>query len=134
MDITSEIIMHDIQSETDIKELIDKFYIKVIADPFIGHIFTDIVSLSWEKHIPVMNSFWCSILLGTNSYSGNPMAKHIELDHKVKLTRNHFDRWLELWESTIDENFGGSVANEAKSRAVAIAAIMQSKIARHALL
>ena len=126
--------MRDIKSETDVKELIDKFYTKVIADPSIGYIFTDVIFLSWEKHIPIMNSFWCSVLLGTNSYSGNPMIKHIELDHKVKLTRVHFDTWLQLWETTINENFSGSVANEAKTRAITIAATIQSKIAQHAML
>jgi truncated hemoglobin YjbI len=38
--------MHDIESKTDIEILIDKFYEKVLTDPIIGFIFTDIVALS----------------------------------------------------------------------------------------
>jgi hemoglobin len=122
--------MRDIQSEEDIKILIDKFYTKVVADPVIGYIFTEVIALSWKKHIPIMNSFWCSILLGSNTYMGNPMIKHFELNDKIPLTENHFNRWLQLWSATIDENFAGEKAEEAKTRARNIAGIMQHKIAQ----
>lgn len=118
----------DITTELDIKNLIDKFYTKVLVDPTIGFIFTDVVLLSWEKHIPIMNAFWGSILLGTNTYHGNPMAKHIELDQKTKLTEVHFNKWLELWEATVYELFNGVKANEAVLRAKNIARLMQHKI------
>lgn len=117
--------MEDIISEADIKDLIDSFYKKVIVDPVIGTFFTDVVRLSWEEHIPIMNNFWGSILLGTNAYHGNPMIKHIELDIKKNLTGVHFDRWLTLWESTVREHYSGLTADEAVNRAKNIAALMQ---------
>jgi len=83
--------MTDISTRAHIEILIDEFYKKVIADPVIGFIFTDVVKLSWEKHIPVMYSFWESMLLGENTYKGNPMVKHIELDKLVTLTPEHFN-------------------------------------------
>jgi len=49
--------MNDISTEADIKLLIDEFYKKVIDDSTIGFIFTEVVQLSWEHHIPVMYSF-----------------------------------------------------------------------------
>jgi len=118
----------DITSEEDIQKLIDKFYTKVLADPVIGFIFTEVISLSWEKHIPIMNAFWSSILLGKHTYSGNPMQKHIELNRIAPLTKVHFDKWLELWENTVYENFTGVKADESVSRAKNIAALMQYKI------
>ena len=33
----------------------------------------------------------------------------------------HFDRWLELFLETVDENFSGPKAEEAKGRALSIA-------------
>ncbi|MBL7892859.1 MAG: group III truncated hemoglobin [Bacteroidia bacterium] len=119
---------HDILTEADIKLLIDAFYKRVIADPIIGFIFTDVVALSWEKHIPIMNSFWSSVLLGKNTYSGNPMIKHIDLDKKIMLKKEHFDKWLQLWENTVQENFTGENASEAISRAKNIASLIQFKI------
>jgi len=120
--------MNDIQTEGDIKILVDKFYQKVLADPVIGFIFTEIVVLSWEQHIPIMNSFWSSLLLGSNTYNGNPMIKHMELNKRMPLTKVHFDRWLQLWESTVNENFIGAKANEAITRAQNIAALMHHKM------
>lgn len=119
----------DIASEADIKLLIDSFYKKVVVDPVIGFIFTDVVALSWEKHIPIMYSFWSSLLLGANSYSGNPMIKHIDLNKIIKLTPQHFERWLLLWEQTVNEIFEGKTAGEAIVRAKNIAGLMQHKIA-----
>ena len=121
----------DITSETDIKNLIDKFYTKVIADPVIGFIFTDVINLSWEKHIPVMIAFWSSVLLGTNGYTGNPLTKHIELDKKIPLTKIHFERWIELWENTIAENYKGKIADEAILKAKNIASVLQIKIGKN---
>lgn len=118
----------DLKTESDIKILLDKFYVKVIADPVIGKIFTEVIKLSWDKHMPVMYSFWNSILLGANSYTGNPMTKHIELNNIYPLTTDHFERWLLLWEETVNENFSGTMADQAISRAKNIASIMQSKI------
>ncbi len=118
----------DITSEEDIKLLIDSFYTKVVVDPVIGFIFTDVVKLSWETHIPIMYTFWGSILLGNHSYHGNPMAKHMDLDKKITLTQEHFDRWLALWEVTVKENFVGNKATEAINRAKMIAPLMLHKV------
>jgi len=56
------------------------------------------------------------------------MVKLIALDKLIPLSKNHFDQWLELWESTVKENFCGAKAEEAISRAKNIAGIMQYKI------
>ena len=81
---------NDITSEQDIKLLVDSFYKKVIVDPVIGFIFTELANFSWDKHIPVMYSFWSSILLGAHSYAGNPMVKHIDLNKLIPLNGVHF--------------------------------------------
>ncbi|HTL80273.1 MAG TPA: group III truncated hemoglobin [Bacteroidia bacterium] len=117
-----------LSSEENVSLLIDTFYKKVVKDPVIGFIFTDVVSLSWEKHIPIMNRFWNSLLFGANSYSGNPMEKHIALAKKIPLTEEHFNRWLELWKTTVRELFEGPKADEAIARAANIAGIMFLKV------
>jgi hemoglobin len=123
--------MHDIQNEIDVALLIENFYKKVIPDPLIGPFFTDVVQFSWEEHIPIMNKFWGSVLLGSGSYGGNPMVKHFLLDKKSNLNKIHFDRWLELWEKTVNENFSGDKASDAILRAKNIAGLMQHKIVQN---
>ena len=119
----------DISSRTDIELLVDRFYKKVIADKTIGHFFTEVVQLDWDKHMPVMYDFWETTLLGNIKYKGNPMVKHIELARKEPLQAAHFDHWLELWRTTINEHFEGAKALEAITRAENIASLMQFKIA-----
>jgi hemoglobin len=123
--------MHDINDETDVALLTDKFYKKVIPDPLIGPFFTDVVKFSWDEHIPIMNKFWGSVLLGSGSYNGNPMVKHFMLDKKSELNQVHFDRWLQLWEETVNENFSGEKAAETIMRAKNIAGIMHYKIVQN---
>ncbi|MBC7552355.1 MAG: group III truncated hemoglobin [Taibaiella sp.] len=118
----------DIDSVEDIKLLVSGFYKKVVADPVIAHFFTQVVHFSWEAHIPVMESFWGTILLHDHTYKGNPMPKHLEINRMARMEPKHFERWLALWTDTVNELFEGERATEAITRANTIAYIMQTKI------
>lgn len=123
--------MKDIETLEDITFLVNQFYKKATIDPTISHFFTDVVQLNFEKHIPIISSFWESILFKKATYSGNPMLKHLELNTLSPLTEAHFKRWLFLWNETINEYYTGELANEAASRAQQIGQLMQFKIAKH---
>lgn len=118
----------DIESKKDIELLVDTFYEKVKADKTIGYIFTDIVKVNWEKHLPVMYNFWENSLFYTGSYDGNPMELHKHLHHIAHLTKEHFEQWTLLFTGAVDELFEGKTASLAKQRAVSIATVMQIKI------
>ncbi len=120
----------DISSRQDILRLLKLFYEKVIKDETIGIIFTSIVPIEWDHHIPLIADFWETILLDNSVYSGNPMLKHIDINKKYPLKKIHFDTWLGLFDETVDENFSGKIANLAKKRAHGIAGIMQLKMDR----
>ncbi len=108
--------------------MVDDFYEKVQKDEIIGFIFTDIAKVDWSKHLPKMYAFWEMILMGTGEYKGNQMAKHQELNHKIKLEERHFERWLALFNETVDKDFEGTNAEEAKKRAKWIADVVFYKI------
>jgi len=118
----------DIQNLDDIKKLVNNFYVKVVPDELIGWIFEDIAQTDWTHHLPKMYDFWESMLLGANSYYGNPMIRHIELDKEARLLPEHFARWKELFFETVDEYFEGPIGLKAKERAESIAGIMENKI------
>ena len=120
---------NDIKDRTDIEHLVNTFYDKVKQDELIGFIFNDIAKVNWDKHLPVMYDFWESVIFLTNKYAGNPMAQHMQLNKRVKLTQEHFQRWLQLFISTVDELFDGKKADLTKEKAGSIAAIMEAKIA-----
>ena len=114
-------MLHDIKSIDDIKILIDAFYQKVRADELIGPVFNEIAQVNWEHHLPKMYAFWEFLLIGGESYQGNPMEPHRRLNQKVQLKKEFFNRWVELFRSTVDEYFSGIVAEEAKNKAELIA-------------
>ncbi len=118
----------DIRSEEDIKLLVDYFYTKAKSDAQIGYIFNEVVQLSWEEHLPTIYKFWDSILFGTATYRGNPMIKHIELNQKEPLTLSHFNKWIDLWNNAVNENFEGNKAEEAKTKAKSMKELMLFKI------
>lgn len=118
----------DITKRRDIELLVDSFYERVKADPIIGHIFNDVAKVNWEKHLPVMYSFWENIIFQTGDYAGNPMSAHFKL-HKIHpLEKPHFDRWKALFLETTDSLFSGDNAELAKQRALSIATVMEIKI------
>lgn len=118
----------DIENKKDIALLVDEFYDKVRADNTIGYIFNDVVKVNWQKHLPVMYSFWENTLFYTGTYEGNPMELHKHLHRLMPLTLEHFKQWNYLFIKTVDELFEGPQANLAKQRAVSISAVMQIKI------
>ncbi|MEP6645914.1 MAG: group III truncated hemoglobin [Saprospiraceae bacterium] len=113
--------MSDITNEQDIKTLIDSFYQHVRQDDVIGYIFNDIANVDWSHHLPRMYAFWEFLLLGRDTYKGNPFEVHKKLNEKVKLQSTHFDRWIQLFTQTVDEHFQGINAEEAKNKAKLIA-------------
>jgi hemoglobin len=121
--------MKDIESRKDIEQLVNEFYTKVLEDKKIGFFFNEIAHIDWAKHFPIMYDFWETILFDTMKYKGNPMTKHIVLSKKEPLTSEHFERWLLLWNQTVNENFTGDRASEAIKRAKMIADLMKYKTA-----
>ncbi|CAA9241828.1 MAG: hypothetical protein AVDCRST_MAG56-1465 [uncultured Cytophagales bacterium] len=120
--------MKDITQRSDIEHLVETFYAKVFSDETIGFIFTEVAHVTPKEHFPVMSDFWETVLFGQNRYHGNPIHKHVELNHLVSLEKHHFDRWVALFCQTVDELFAGPKAEVAKTRARTVAMVLQAKI------
>lgn len=125
-----DMVKRSIGNRKDIEFLVDEFYRKVKVDDVIGPIFNDVLNFNWEIHIPIMYSFWETMLLDEVTYKGNPMLTHIELNKRIPLTPDHFARWKLLFFETLDENFEGERVEEAKRRVIAMEGLMQIKIAQ----
>ena len=112
---------NDILSREDIQLLVDQFYDKVQKDELLAPVFSHV---DWAHHLPIMYNFWSSMMLGDQSYRGNPLQKHIPL----AIAAEHFDQWLKLFHETVDANFSGEKAAEIKSRSLSIASIFQMRL------
>jgi len=118
----------DISSRADIEKFIVNFYDSVKTDDRIGFIFTDIVHMDWDKHIPLIVDFWESILLDNPVYKNNAMEVHYDLNKKLPLQKEHFESWLYLFNKAVNDLFEGKIASLAKTRAKSIADVMLFKM------
>jgi hemoglobin len=56
------------------------------------------------------------------------MVAHVQLHQKSPLTSAHFERWQQLFLTTVDELFEGDKAELIKQRARSIATMMLIKV------
>jgi hemoglobin len=87
--------------EDMVKSVVDAFYAKARADGVIGPVFNRVIAeADWPEHLDKIASFWSSMLLGTGTYGGRPMPKHMAIP---ELSDAHFSRWLALFRQTATE-------------------------------
>lgn len=117
----------DITQLDDVKLLVDSFYTKIRNDELLANIFNEIIQDNWPKHLEKMYQFWQTVLLDEHTYYGAPFRPHAHLP----VDKRHFERWLSLFEETLDEHFKGKIADEARWRANKMAQMFLFKIEHH---
>lgn len=118
----------DLQDRADIAELVGEFYRRAFEDPLIGPIFTDIARMDLAHHLPIMCDFWETVLFNAGLYRRNALQIHLVLAARFPLHQEHFDRWLTLWVSNVDEHFAGEAAERAKTQARRIAGSIHRRL------
>ena len=109
--------MQDIETQSDCRDLVEKFYARVRCDALLGPIFAERLDGRWPEHLAKMERFWATVLLAAPLYAGRPLEAHLGL----AINAQHFQRWIVLWTQTLDERFCGPRAEHAKRAAPRIA-------------
>lgn len=122
--------MKDIQSQDDLLQLVTLFYDKLLTDESISYIFTEVVKIKLEEHLPILVTFWSQAVLGTGGYSRNLTQIHLDVSEKSYLSPELFKIWLGHFNDSVDTLFAGEKAEQIKTNALSIATIMQIKIAQ----
>ena len=107
----------DINHENDVKKIVYLFYEIIKLNEVIGDIFKKAIPKEqWDDHLDKLTNFWNTNVFGIQSYKGNPVRIHKNLDKEntYGITQIHFFEWLKLWNLTIDENYEGNNANHLK--------------------
>lgn len=113
--------MKPIETKQDLELLIDTFYSKVLKDDQLAPFF---VRFDMQDHMPRMVSFWAFLLLDEHGYKGNVIEKHLHMP----LKKEHFDRWVELFNGTLDELFEGEKVILAKQKVNVLRWTMEAKV------
>jgi truncated hemoglobin YjbI len=119
---------HDLDTRTDVHDLVVRFYREVVFDAVLSPVFDEVAQTDWSTHIPKLVDFWCRILLGEPGYDGVVLAAHRHV-HDVEAFRiEHFDRWYELWVESIDAGWEGPVAEHAKAHARRVGGVLAHRL------
>lgn len=113
-----------IQTLDDIKVMVDEFYGKIRVDQLLGGIFNGAIKDRWPEHLEKMYRFWQTVLLEEHTYKGSPFPPHAHLP----VEQAHFDRWLHLFNETVNTHFAGEKAERAKWQGARMAELFLSKI------
>jgi hemoglobin len=124
----ASVARRDLADRDDIANLVRTFYTRAFQDDLIGHIFTDVAHMDLDHHLPIMCDFWQTVLFNAGLYRRNALQLHYVLHAKHPLNEEHFDRWLALWTSTVDDLFAGPVAERAKLQATRIAGSIHRRL------
>ncbi|MDN3688584.1 group III truncated hemoglobin [Cyclobacterium jeungdonense] len=114
----------EITSIEDIKLMVDNFYGKVRNDDLLKDIFNERIQERWSEHLEKMYRFWQTVLLDEHTYHGSPFVPHA----KLAVNKEHFDRWVQLFFETVEEQFCGERADRAKWQGERMAELFHNKI------
>jgi hemoglobin len=115
----------DISTYEDIQLFVNLFYKKLEEDLLLKDIFfARLGTGDWQHHLTTIYNFWATVLLQHTSYKGQSFLPHFTMN----LQQMHFDRWLQLFDESIDYYFEGPMATDAKIRAKTMAVLFMSKI------
>jgi hemoglobin len=122
--------MKDIENQHDLFLLVDEFYKRLLRDERINYIFTDVVKIKIEEHLPILVTFWSQAILGTGGYTNNLTQLHLDVNRKVYLSPELFKIWLHHFDHSVNDLFTGNNAEKIKTNALNIATVLQIKIAQ----
>ena len=120
--------MKDILNTDDLHLLVEDFYKKLLFDISISYIFTDVVKIKLEEHLPILVTFWSQAIFNTGGYFKNLTHIHMDISEKEYLTPELFTIWINHFDAAVDENFIGTNSEKIKTQALNLATVMQIKI------
>lgn len=78
-----------------ITTLVHGFYRDVRQDPLLGPVFEKALHGHWDEHLQRLVDFWSTVALGTRSFKGDVLGKHMALG---SITPAHFAAWVRMWQ------------------------------------
>jgi hemoglobin len=113
---------YDTITRESIQDLVTQFYTLVRRDEILGPVFLKTIGDDWTEHLEKLVEFWSTIALGTRGFQGNVYSKHMQL---MDIEPAHFQRWLGLFEKTVDRLFDEACAEQFMIMARRVAASLQ---------
>jgi hemoglobin len=117
----------DLSDPDEVAEMVRRFYAAVAQDDLLGPMFNDVARVDWSEHLPKLTAFWCRALFSMPGYQGNPYRAHQLVDARSAFSVAHFERWLSLFEDTLD-GWSGPKVEQARALAHKVAEVHCNQI------
>lgn len=103
---------YDTVDRGKIEQMVREFYTVVLKDDILSPFFikalgNDLKNGKWHEHLNTLVNFWMLMMEGEKNYWGDPFPPHAFLG---PLSRETFERWLELFHEVIYRLFVPEIA------------------------
>jgi hemoglobin len=122
----------DLDEPDEIFEMVTRQYVDVTQDDLLSPYFSfGPDHPAWDAHIGNVSDFWNHVLLYAPDYDIDLFATHRPLHDRDPFTPELFDRWLQIFDDTVDGGWTGPTASRAKKRATGLAWAMAQRFLGH---
>jgi hemoglobin len=122
----------DLDTEAEIIEMVTRQYVDVGQDDLLQPYFDFGPGfIDWQAHIGNVADYWCHVLLYAPGYEIDVIENHRHLHDTAPFTPELFDRWLQVFNDTVDGGWAGPKAIMAKKRATGMAWAMAQRLLGH---
>lgn len=108
----------DLDTEAAIDTLVLKFYYQLLNDELMAPLFYEVAQIEVGPHLVKIAHYWYKMLLGDKRYKRHTLQVHRDLHQQSPLRGDHHERWLMHFMATVDANFAGAKADQAKRLAL----------------
>lgn len=122
----------DLDAPEEIFEMVTRQYVDVVQDEVLGPYFEFGPGfMDWDAHIGNLSDFWTHVLLYAPDYEIDVIERHRPIHEQREIGPEAFDRWLQIFEDTVDGGWTGPEASRAKKRATGMAWAMAQRFLGH---
>ncbi|WP_152205635.1 group III truncated hemoglobin [Marinobacter changyiensis] len=107
----------DLDNPAAIHRMVQIFYCRLLDDPVMEPVFLEVAGVHLADHLPLIEGYWCKMLLGEDTYHRNMVYHHEQLHDQMALSDEHFELWFKHFNRTLDDCFEGPYTEKARSLA-----------------
>ena len=123
----------DLGDREEIAEFVTRFYREIAQDDRFHLYFETLAHVDWHAHTLDLTDFWAGLLLGEPTTQADDVIEaHRWLHDAEPFDAALFDRWLEIFDTTLDEGWTGPITEIARRRGYGIAWAMAKRLTGHA--
>lgn len=109
--------MADLDNPAAIHRMVQLFYASLLDDPVMRPVFLEVAGVHLAEHLPLIEGYWCKMLLGKDTYHRNMVRRHKMIHDYQPLTNEHFELWFAHFNRTLDTYFEGPCTDKARKLA-----------------